>query len=265
MSNHSINKNRNEPSNRGFGGRRSGPMAMMKGDKAKNFKGTMKRLISYMNQYKLKISIVFLFAVSSTVFTIIGPKILGKATTKLYEGVMLSITGAGSVNFEYIAKIVVFVTAIYIISSAFAYIMGWIMSKVSTDITYRFRKDISHKINKIPLAYFDKTTHGEILSRITNDVDTISQTLSQSLTQIITSLVSVIGVLIMMFSISWQMTLVSLLILPVSMIFVGVIIRQSQKHFKTQQEYLGHINGHVEEMFSGHMLMKGLVTSLRRH
>jgi ATP-binding cassette, subfamily B, multidrug efflux pump len=249
-----VKKNSSHQS--GFGGRRGGPMSMMKGDKAKNFKRTMKRLLAYMSQYKFRIIIVFIFAIASTVFTIIGPKILGLATTKLFEGVMNSISGTGEVDFKIITEISLFVLGIYIISSLFSYIMGWIMSRVSTDITYRFRKDISRKINKIPLKYYDKTTHGEVLSRITNDVDTISQTLSQSLTQIITSIVSIFGVLIMMFIISWQMTLVALLILPVSMIFVGFIVKRSQKHFKTQQEYLGHINGHVEEMFSGHIVMR---------
>lgn len=255
MSDNTMKNNKQNP-RQGFAGRGGGPMAMMKGDKAKNFKSTMKRLLGYMNQYKLKISLVFLFAIASTVFTIIGPKILGKATTKLFDGVMDNISGTGGVDFDFIAKIIFFALGVYIISSVFSYIMGWIMSKVSTDITYRFRKDISHKINKIPLGYYDKTTHGEVLSRITNDVETISQTLSQSLTQIITSLVSVVGVLIMMFTISWQMTLVALLILPASMILISLVVSKSQKYFKTQQEYLGHINGHIEEMFSGHMVMK---------
>ncbi len=253
---HEENRNIKNPKKGGFGGGRGGPMAMMKGERAKNFKGTIKRLAVYMSRYKIRFLIVTMFAIASTVFTIIGPKILGKATTKLFEGVMSSIAGTGGVDFEYIGRIILFVLGIYIISSLFSYIMGWIMSRVSTNITYRFRKDISRKINKIPLKYYDKTTHGEVLSRITNDVDTISQTLSQSLTQIITSVVSVIGVLIMMFSISWQMTLVALLILPISMIIVSFIVKRSQKHFKTQQEYLGHINGHVEEMFSGHMVMR---------
>lgn len=256
MSGKHMNQNRKEGLRSGFGGRGRGPEAMMKGDRAKNFKGTIKRLLVNMNQYKIKISIVFLFAIGSTVFTIIGPKILGKATTKLFEGVMDNIAGTGSVDFDYIARISLFVLIIYIVSSFFSYIMGWIMSRVSTDITYRFRKDISHKINKIPLKYYDNITHGEVLSRITNDVDTINQTLSQGLTQIITSLVSVVGVMIMMFSISWRMTLVALMIIPVSIIFVRFIVKHSQIHFKKQQEFLGHINGHVEEMFSGHMVMK---------
>jgi len=233
-----------------------GHMGMMKGEKAKNFKGTMKRLLSYLAKYKVTIFFVFLCAIASTVFMIVGPKILGKATTALFEGVMAKIAGTGTVDFTYIGKIILFVLIIYVGSSLFSWIMGWIMSKVSADITYRFRQDISLKINKIPFNYYDNTTHGETLSRITNDVDTINQTLNQSLTQIVTSIVSIIGVLIMMFSIDWRMTLIALTILPASMVLVGLIVKKSQKYFKQQQEYLGHINGHVEEMFSGHMVMK---------
>lgn len=243
------------------GPQRRGPMGgghnrMMKGEKAKNFKGTMKRLVSYLAKYKITIFFVFLFAIASTVFTIIGPKILGLATTSLYEGVMAKIAGTGGFDFTYIGRIILFVLVIYVGSSFFSWLMGWMMSKVSADITYRFRQDISQKINKIPFNYYDNTTHGETLSKITNDVDTINQTLNQSMTQIITSVVSIVGVLIMMFSIDWRMTLIALGILPVSMILVSLIVNKSQKYFKQQQAYLGHINGHVEEMFSGHMVMK---------
>lgn len=253
---------KNQPAGRQTGpARKRGPMgggphSMMKGEKARNFRGTMKRLISYLAKYRLTIFFVFLFAIASTVFTIIGPKILGKATTSLFEGVMAMIAGTGGVDFAYIGKIILFVLAIYLGSSFFSWVMGWMMSRISADITYRFRRDISLKINKIPFNYYDNTTHGETLSRITNDIDTINQTLNQSLTQIITSIVSIVGVLIMMLSIDWRMTLIALGILPLSMVLVGLIVRKSQVYFKQQQEYLGHINGHVEEMFSGHMVMK---------
>lgn len=246
------------PPMRGRGGPMGhGPMAMMKGDKARDFKGTMRQLIDYLGAYKLAIVVVMLFAVASTIFNILGPKILGKATTKLFEGVMAQIAGSGSgIDFEYIGRIILIALGLYLGSTLFAYIQGWIMSGISMDITYRFRKDIAEKINRLPFRYFDNTSQGEVLSRITNDVDTVSQTLSQSLSQMITSVVTVVGVLIMMFTISWQMTLVALLVVPLSMIVIMLIVRQSQKYFKQQQDYLGHINGHVEEMFGGHLVMK---------
>jgi len=229
---------------------------MMKGEKARDFKGTMLKLLQYLGRYKLAAGIVILFAIASTIFTIVGPKILGKATTKLFEGVMAQVAGAGEIDFRYIGGILLTVLGLYLASIAFSYIQGWIMADVSTNITYRLRKDISQKINRLPLKYFDGTTHGEVLSRITNDVDTVNQTLSQSLTQIITSVVSVLGVLVMMLSINWIMTLASLLIIPLSLGFVGLIVGRSQKYFKQQQDYLGHVNGHVEEMYGGHMVMK---------
>ena len=234
-----------------------GPMAAMrKGDRAKNFKATMSKLIRYLDHYKIQIVIVFVFAIASTVFNIIGPKILGNATTKLFEGVMAEIAGTGSIDFDYIGRILFIMLILYLVSAFFAYLMGWIMAGVSTDIAYRFRKEISDKINRLPLKYFDKTTHGEVLSRITNDVDTVNQTLSQSLTQIITSVVTVVGVLVMMFSINWSMTLVALLVVPLSLGVVAFIVNRSQVYFKQQQDYLGHVNGHVEEMFGGHLVMK---------
>ncbi len=234
-----------------------GPGAMMPGDKAINFKGTMIKLIQYLGSYKTAIVIVMLFAVASTVFSIAGPKILGQATTKLFEGVMAQIAGTGSgIDFEFIGRIILITLSLYLVSALFSLIQGWIMSGISMDITYRFRKDIAEKINRMPFKYFDNTSQGEVLSRITNDVDTISQTLNQSLSQIITSVVTVIGVLVMMFSISWQMTLVALLAMPLSMAIIALIVRQSQKYFKQQQDFLGHINGHVEEMFGGHLVMK---------
>jgi ATP-binding cassette subfamily B multidrug efflux pump len=236
---------------------RGGPMrGMVPGDKARDFKGTMLRLIQYLGRYKAAVLIVFVFALGSTAANIAGPKILGQATTKLFEGVMAQLGGTGSIDFTYIGRIVLITLSLYLISALFAYIQGWIMADVSTNITYRFRRDISEKINRLPLKYFDNTTYGEVLSRITNDVDTVNQTLSQSLTQIITSVVTVIGVLVMMLSISWSMTLAALIIVPLSMVVVSLIIRQSQKYFKQQQDYLGHVNGHVEEMYGGHIVMK---------
>jgi ATP-binding cassette subfamily B multidrug efflux pump len=254
-------QNRSTCSDRGPMGRRGpmrrhGPMAMMRGEKAHDFKGTMIKLIRYLGAYRVSVVIVMIFAAASTVFSIVGPKILGKATTKLFEGVMSQIAGSGSIDFGYIGHILLITGGLYLLSAAFSYIQGWIMSGVSMDITYRFRRDISQKINRLPLKYFDGTSQGEVLSRVTNDVDTVSQTLSQSLTQIITSVVTVIGVLVMMFSINWMMTLAALLIVPLSGVVVTLIIGRSQKYFKQQQDYLGHVNGHVEEMYGGHIVMK---------
>jgi ATP-binding cassette subfamily B protein len=236
---------------------RGGPMAMMRGEKARDFKGTMRKLIEYLGSYKILILITMLFAVGSTVFSIIGPKILGKATTKLFEGVMGQIAGTSSgIDFSYIGRILVTALVLYLGSALTGYVQGWIMSGISTNIAYRFRKDIAAKINRMPFRYFDSTSHGEVLSRLTNDVDTVNQTLSQSLSQIITSVVTVVGVLVMMLTISWQMTLAALLIVPLSMAVIAVVIGQSQKYFKQQQDYLGHLNGHVEEMYGGHLVMK---------
>lgn len=233
-----------------------GPRAMMKGEKPRDFKGTMKKLIGYLGAYKLSILIVMILASTSTVFFIVGPKILGKATTKLFEGVMGKITGTGSIDFTYIGTIILWVLALYLVSAILNYVQGWVMSDISMKITYRFRRDIAQKINRMPLRYFDGTSYGEVLSRITNDVDTVSQTLNQSLSQVITSVTTVLGVLVMMFSISWQMTLVALLIVPISLIIIGVVVGRSQVYFKRQQDYLGHINGHVEEMYGAHVIMK---------
>ena len=234
-----------------------GPRAMMRGEKPRDFKGTMTKLIEYLGSYKIAIVVMMLFAGGSTVFNIAGPKILGQATTKLFEGVMGQITGTGlGFDFDDIGRIILIALALYLTSAFFSFIQGWIMSGISMDITYRFRKDIAEKINRMPFKYFDSTSQGEVLSRVTNDVDTVSHTLNQSLSQIVTSLVTVIGVLIMMLSISWQMTLTALLMVPLSTAVVVLIVRQSQKYFKQQQEYLGHINGHVEEMLGGHLVMK---------
>ena len=241
--------------------RRGGPGshmgAMMKGDKARDFKGTMSKLLAYLGSYNIGILVVMVFAIASTVFTIIGPKILGRATTKLFEGVMAMIAGTGAgIDFDFIGRIILITIGLYLTSTIFSYIQGWIMSGIAVDITYRFRKDIVKKINRMPFKYFDNTSQGEVLSRITNDVDTVNQTLNQSLSQIITSVVTVVGVLVMMLTISWKMTLVALTIIPISAVVVMLIVRQSQKYFTQQQEYLGHINGHVEEMFGGHLVMK---------
>jgi ATP-binding cassette, subfamily B, multidrug efflux pump len=235
---------------------RGGPMAMMKGEKPRDFKGTMKKLIQYLGSYKVAILVVMIFAIASTIFSIVGPKILGNATTKLFEGVMGQIAGTGSIDFGYIGQMILWTLGLYILSALFAYIQGWVMSGVSMNVTYRFRKDISEKINRMPLRYFDGTNHGEILSRVTNDVDTVSQTLNQSLSQIVTSVTTVIGVLVMMFTISWQMTLVALVMVPISLGIIGLVVSQSQKYFKQQQDYLGHLNGHIEEMYGGHVVMK---------
>lgn len=217
----------------------------------------MLRLIQYLREYRLTIVFVMVLAVASTVFSIVGPKILGKATTKLFEGIMAQITGSGvGVDFVYIGRILLITLGLYVFSAICAYVQGWVMAGVSMDITYRFRRDIAAKINRMPLRYFDGTNHGEILSRVTNDVDTVSQTLNQGLTQLITSVAMLLGVLVMMFSISWLMTLVALLIVPLSLLVLRVVIRYSQRYFAQQQDYLGHINGHVEEMYSGHIVVK---------
>ncbi len=237
-----------------------GPMGggpMMAGAKAKDFKGSMKKLLRYMAQYKFRILLVMLFAVASTVFMIVGPKILGNATTEMANGILGKIMGTGEgIDFAAIARILLTLVVLYITSAAFSYIQGWLMTGVTMKVTYNLRNDIAKKINRLPLKYFDKTSHGEVLSRVTNDVDTLAQSLNQSITQIITSLTTFIGILFMMFSISWEMTLIALCTIPVSLIFIMVIVRHSQKYFKAQQEYLGHVNGHVEELYGGHVVMK---------
>ena len=236
---------------------RHGPMAMMKGERARDFSGTIRKLIQYIGPYRIAIAIVMLIAVASTCFSIVGPRILGRATTKLFEGVMGQIAGTGAaIDFDYIGRILLITLALYTGSALFGYIQGWIMAGISTNIAYRFRRDIAAKINRMPFKYFDRTSHGEVLSRLTNDVDTVNQTLTQSLSQIVTSVVTVVGVLVMMLTISWQMTLAALLIVPLSMGIIAVVVGQSQKYFKQVQDYLGHVNGHVEEMFGGHLVMK---------
>jgi ATP-binding cassette, subfamily B, multidrug efflux pump len=233
-----------------------GPM-MMGGEKARNFRGTMTKLLEYLGAYRLSIIIVIIFSIASTVFMVVGPKILGMATTKLFEGVIGQISGSSAgIDFEYIGNIALLLLGLYIVSSLAAYVQAWIMTNISMQVTYRFRKDISEKINRMPLRYFDGTNHGEVLSRITNDVDTVNQTLNQSLSQIITSVTTVLGVTIMMLSISWVMSLVAFVMLPVSFVIMGFVLKQSQRYYKDQQRYLGHVNGHVEEMYGGHLVVK---------
>jgi len=234
-----------------------GPGALMPGEKAKDFKGTMKKLLSYLGKYKITIIIVFVFAVISTVFSVVGPKILGQATDVLFTGIMNKISGkGGGIDFTKIGQIILLLVGLYVISAVFSYVQGYIMSGVAMKVTYKLRRDIEDKIHRLPFKYYDTTTNGEVLSRITNDVDTISQSLSQSITQIITSVTMLVGILIMMISISWQLTLVALCIIPASLIFVMLIVKKSQKYFVQQQDYLGHVNGHVEEMYGSHVLVK---------
>ncbi|MGU8660189.1 ABC transporter ATP-binding protein [Clostridium perfringens] len=240
-----------------------GPMGRMGGgpravEKAKDFKGTMKKLGVYLKPYSLSIAIVILFAIGSAAFSIVGPKILGKATTKIFEGLVQKITGVpdASIDFGYIGNIAMILVALYLVSSLFGIIQSFIMSGVAQKVSYNLRKQISEKMDTLPFNYFDTRTNGEVLSRITNDVDTVNQTLNQSLSQIITSVVTLIGVLIMMFSISWIMTLATFIILPVSMVLISLVVKKSQKYFKSQQEYLGHLNGQVEEVYGGHNIMK---------
>ena len=239
----------------GFGPRGGG--IQMQGEKPRDFKGTLRKFIQYIGKFKAQIVAVMIFAVASTVFAIVGPKIIGNATTKLFEGVLGIISGTGDgIDFKYIGNIILISLGLYGASALFLYIQGWIMSGVSMKVTYRFRRDISKKINRMPFKYFDNTNQGEVLSRVTNDVDAINQTLNQSLTQIITSVTTVIGILIMMLTISRIMTLVSVLIVPLSLIMIMTVVKRSQRYFTQQQDYLGHINGHVEEMFGGHNVMK---------
>ncbi len=269
------------------------------GEKAKDFKGTMKTLLGYLSKFKLSIILVIIFAIGSVSFSVVGPKILGRATTKIFEGLVLSkfklsiilviifaigsvsfsvvgpkilgrattkifeglvakvsgATGAG-IDFDAIGKILIALIGLYILSAIFSFIQGFVMSGISQKVAYNLRNELSEKINRLPMRYFDTKTHGEVLSRITNDIDTLSQSLNQSMTQLITSVTTIIGVLVMMLSISWLMTGVTLLILPISMILISLIVKRSQKYFKAQQEYLGHVNGQVEELYGGHNIVK---------
>ena len=239
-------------------GPRRGPMGhgRMGGEKAKDFKGTMGKLIKYMSAFKIQMLFVVIFAIGGTVFNIIGPKILGKATTEIFNGLVSKVSGGSGMDFEKIATILLTALALYVTSALCSLVQGFLMTGVSQKTTYRLRKEISQKINRMPMNYFDTRTHGEVLSRVTNDVDTLGQSLNQSATQIITSTTTIIGVLVMMLSISPLMTLVALLILPVSLGMISFVMKHSQKYFKGQQEYLGNVNGQVEEVYSGHNIVK---------
>ena len=225
-------------------------------EKAKDIKGTIKKLAKILSEYKIAVIFVVIFAIGSTVFSIVGPKILGNATTEIYTGLMNKINRTGGIDFEKIGKIILFALGLYGVSTLFNLIQSYIMAGVAQKVTYKIRNDLTHKINKLPMKYFDKRTNGEVLSIITNDVDTLSTGLNQSITQIITSVCTIIGILIMMFSISIEMTIVSLLILPISAVILKKVIGKSQKYFVKQQEYLGHVNGQVEEVYGGHNIVK---------
>lgn len=242
------------PMGRGPMGHGHGGAAM--GEKANDFKGTMKQLMKYTSEYKVALIAVLLFAIGSTVFSIVGPKILGKATTKIFEGLMAKVSGTGGIDFGAIEKILLILVCLYLVSALFSFIQGYIMSGISQKISYEMRNQISEKINRMPMKYFDTKTHGEILSRITNDVDTLGMSLNQSLTQLITSVTTMVGVLIMMLSISWIMTLAALVIIPLSMFAVRKVVGRSQKYFKKQQRFLGHVNGLVEENYGGHQIVR---------
>ncbi|MEQ2442783.1 ABC transporter ATP-binding protein [Pseudoflavonifractor intestinihominis] len=229
---------------------------MRPGEKAKDFKGTIGKLLSYMGSYKIGLCFVLLFAAGSTVFNIFGPKILGNATTELFNGLVAKISGTGGIDFGRIAQILLFLLGMYLLAALFGSIQGWIMSGIAQKMAYRMRRDISEKINRMPMKYFESRTVGEVLSRITNDVDTMGQSLNQSITQLITSVTMIIGVFIMMLTISPLMTLIAVVILPISMLLISIVIKHSQKYFKAQQEYLGHINGQVEECYSGHNVIR---------
>lgn len=240
-----------KPRRRGPGGR-----GMMPTEKAKNFKGSIGQLLKYMGRYKIAIFIVMIFAAISTVFSVAGPKVMGKATTALATGLMEKIGGTGGIDFSYIAKILLITLGLYAASAVFSFIQGWTMTTITQKTCYRMRKDISEKINRMPMKYFESRTYGEVLSRITNDVDTLGMGLNQSVTQIITSVATIIGVIVMMLSISPLMTLIAIIILPVSLFLISTVVKKSQKYFATQQEYLGHINGQVEETYGGQLVVK---------
>lgn len=246
-----------EPKRRMRMGHGHGPGAgMAPGEKAKNFRGTIQKLIQYMGNYKIGVMVVMLFAVASTVFGIAGPKILGQATTELFNGLVAKVSGNGEIDFGKIGEILLFLVSVYLVSAACSFIQSFLMTGITQKICFRFRADISSKINRMPMKYFESRTVGEVLSRITNDVDTLGQGLNQSVAQLITSVATLVGILVMMLSISPVMTLIALVILPVSAALIGVVVKFSQKYFVAQQKYLGEINGQVEEVFSGHTIVK---------
>ena len=248
-SNFKAGRPRREPGGGMHGG-------MVPGEKAKDFKGSFRKLSAYIGRYKIAIFIVMILAACSTVFSVLGPKIMGRATTALSEGLMRKIAGTGGIDFARIGNILLFTLGLYLTSSVLSFFQGWIMTGITQKVCYRMRKEISEKINRMPMKYFESRTYGEVLSRITNDVDTLGMGLSQSVTMIITSLATLAGTLVMMLSISWIMTLIALVILPVSAVLISLVVKFSQKYFKTQQEYLGHINGQVEETYGGHLVVK---------
>ncbi|EKN65484.1 ABC transporter [Neobacillus bataviensis LMG 21833] len=255
----SNDSKRQVPGGRGPGGGGFGPMGMgMAPQKAKNFKGTLKRLVGYLKPYKLQLIAVLITAIISTVFSIVSPKIMGKATTKLFEGLMAKLRGVpgAKIDFDYIGQIILLLIGLYIVSAIFAYIQQYIMAGVAQKTVYNLRKEVEQKLNRLPLKYFDSRTHGEILSRAVNDVDNISTTLQQSLTQLITSIVTLLGVIVMMLSISPLMTLIVVLTIPLSFVAIMKIAKKSQTYFKGQQKSLGQLNGHVEEMYTGHKVIK---------
>ena len=231
-------------------------MGPQQNEKAKDFKKTLKELSSYLKEYKVGLFFVIVFAIASTVFTIVGPKILGKITTEIFSGLMKKISNTGGIDFTYIKHISLILVILYIISAMFSAIQGIIMTNISNDISYKLRNKLSKKINKLPMKYFDSKTHGEVLSIVTNDIDTLSQALNQSITTIITGIATIIGICIMMISINIPMTIAAILMVPICLLLVGFVVKRSQKYFAMQQEYLGHINGHVEEIYGGHDIVK---------
>ncbi len=237
---------------------RGGPMGMggMPVSKAKDFNGTLRTLLKYLNKYRFALIIVFIFAIGSTIFAIIGPKILGNATTLLFNGAMAKLNGTGSIDFVGLGNTLLFILALYLVSSIFTLVQGFTMTGITQKLTYQMRKEISLKINRMPMNYFETRTHGEVLSRITNDIDTLSQSLNQSLTQVVTSFFTIIGIFIMMLTISWQMTLIAVLTLPLSVLLVRAIVKRSQIFFKDQQANLGKVNGQVEEVYGGHTIVR---------
>lgn len=247
----SSNQKRNSPKfNHGMHGMRGGS------EKAKDFKGTINKLFKYLKPYYFKLIVVIIFAAASTVFAIVGPKILAKATDKLSEGIMAKVSGTGGIDFKYIGYIIWILVGLYLVSALFSYIQGFITSTISQRVAYDLRTSISKKMDRMPLSYFDRHTSGDILSRVTNDIDTIAQSLNQSMSQVITSSVTVVGIFIMMLSISPQMTIIAVCVLPVSMLLISIVMKRSQKYFAKQQQALGDVNGHIEEMYGGHNVVK---------
>lgn len=250
------NEGRRETPNR-RGGPMGGPMGGMgSGEKAKDFKGSISKLANYLSKYLFQLILMLIFAIGSTIFSIVGPKLSGNVTTDIFTGLVDKIQGTGGIDFDKIGKTLLFILALYAVSAVFSLIQGFLMTGISQKVTYRLRKEISEKINRMPMNYFETKTHGEVLSRVTNDIDTLSQSLNQSISQMITSVTMVIGILVMMLSISGTMTLIAVLTLPLSMVLMGGVMKKSQKYFTAQQEYLGHVNGQVEEVYGGHLIVK---------